>query len=100
MEDNHQAKADVDEDILPALKEYITRVFIAAINSDVLDNNLITLAVEKQDAIDILTKFIISTESSIIFLEDATSEGGEGAAHIIITFFSLDTRFTFYESSF
>jgi hypothetical protein len=98
MEDSHQAKDDVDEDILPALKEYITRVFVAAINSDVLDNSLITLAVEKQDATDILTKFIISAESSIVFLEDATSEGGEGAAHIIVTFFSLDTRSTFYDS--
>jgi hypothetical protein len=88
MEDN-QAKDDIDEDILPALKEYITRVFVAIINSDTLDNNVVTLALEKQDAIDILTKFIISAESSIVFLEDATSEGGEGTAHVIVTFLSL-----------
>lgn len=79
MEDNHQAKDDaIDEDILPSLKEYITRVFLAVINSDVLDNDKINVALGKQDAVDILTKFIMSAESSIVFLEDATSEGGEG----------------------
>ena len=63
-------------DILQALKQFIIRICIASINKDSLDNKKLTEVLDRQD--DILRKFISSPESSIVFIEDATSVGGEG----------------------
>lgn len=71
-------RGSVNGDILDALKEYIVRVCIALINKESLDPEKIMVALGQPDAGDILKKFIVSSESSIVFIEDATSAGGEG----------------------
>lgn len=70
----------VNGDIFDALKEYIVRVCIALINKDSLDTKKLSEALRRPDAVDILKRFISSAESSIVFIEDATSVGGEGSA--------------------
>ena len=71
-------RGSVNGDILDALKEYIVRVCIALINKESLDPEKIMVALGQPHAGDILKKFIVSSESSIVFIEDATSAGGEG----------------------
>lgn len=83
MEDNYTENdggdSPADVDIMLALTEYLVRVFLALINKPSLDRKVLSEAFEKQDAVDVLRKFISSPESSIVFIEDSTSIGGEGS---------------------
>jgi hypothetical protein len=82
MEDNYtendEGDSPADVDSMLALTEYLVRVFLALINKPSLDRKVLSEAFERQDAVDVLRKFISSPESSIVFIEDSTSIGGEG----------------------
>ena len=82
MDDTHPDEDENDSaansNTLEALKQYIVRVCLALINKDSLDSVKLREALERQDALDILRRFLSSAESSIVFLEDSSSVGGEG----------------------
>lgn len=90
MDDNSPENDDLNGaenvNILQALKQFIIRICIASINKDTLDNSKLSEVLDRHDSVDILRKFISSAESSIVFIEDATSVGGEGMAAILVTF--------------
>lgn len=83
----------VNADILSSLTEYIIRVCVAVINNDSLNDKLV-IALAQQDSVDILARFISSGESSIVFIEDATSVGGEGNYFIFYLLFNAICLFT------
>ena len=82
MDDNYSEKGktghSANAEVMKELKDYISRVCIALINRESLDKNKLSEAFEKQDSVDALNAFICSAESSIVFIEDSTSIGGEG----------------------
>lgn len=82
MEDNYSVKGktghSANAEVMQELKDYISRVCIALINRELLDKNKLSEAFEKQESVDAFNTFICSAESSIVFIEDSTSIGGEG----------------------
>lgn len=82
MEDNYtendESDSPADVDIMLALTEYLIRVCLALINRPTLDRKILSEAFDRQDSVDVFRKFISSPESSIMFVEDSTSIGGEG----------------------
>jgi hypothetical protein len=89
MEDDNEEKVEFinpeNVDILPSLREYIVRVCVAIINKNSLDAIKLNEALDREDAVGVLTRFISSAESSIVFIEDATSLGGEGMKSLHIS---------------
>lgn len=76
--DKGQSDHAISDDLLESLKDYVVRVCVALINTESLDKNKLSEAFERQDAVDVFTKFVSSADASIIFIEDSTSIGGEG----------------------
>jgi hypothetical protein len=98
MEDAYQEKGQsshtVSIDLLESLRDYVVRVCVALINLESLDQHKLNEAFGRQEAVDVFTKFVSSADSSIIFIEDSTSIGGEGNPYFdpvirISVFFSV-----------
>jgi hypothetical protein len=98
MEDVYPEKGQsgptVSVDPLESLKDYVVRVCVALINIESLDQYKLNEAFRRQEAVDVFTKFVSSADSSIIFIEDSTSIGGEGNPYLkpafrIYVFFTL-----------
>jgi hypothetical protein len=86
MEDVYPEKGQsghvVSMDPLESLKDYVVRVCVALINIESLDQYKLNVAFGRQEAVDVFTKFVSSADSSIIFIEDSTSIGGEGNPYL------------------
>jgi hypothetical protein len=86
MEDVYPEKGQsghiVSMDPLESLKDYVVRVCVALINIESLDQYKLNEAFGRQEAVDVFTKFVSSADSSIIFIEDSTSIGGEGNPYL------------------
>lgn len=93
MEDNYSDKGktghSANAEVMQELKDYISRVCIALINRELLDKNKLSEAFEKQESVDAFNTFICSAESSIMFIEDSTSIGGEGIKNSSPSFLNL-----------
>ena len=68
--------AVAEAELLANFNDFLVRMVSATVSK--ADLTKILQGFNRQEAVHIISKFLTSTESSVIFVEDATMSGGDG----------------------